>query len=706
LNLSGRIGWLPSWERSGAAFPSVDPSLPFNPLAQGRVWQSRVNSDSVNATSILSKNFVVDGLFAFTKHNVNVFAPEHECAGDFVGIPHACQPPYSLDTEIPIFNVTGWTLNGQSPARDYVDPQWQVEGNAGWTKGSHSIKFGADYINLHQNHYETQAQDFTFNGGSTSLSASGAATANNFNRFADFLLGLPSARSAQAMTPLIGEDASGASQIDNQFRPATLRNWNVGTYVRDQWQINQKITASLGLRWEYYSLPRRKDHGIEVYDFTVNRLLICDVGPNSPDCGITVEKNLFTPRVGVAYRPNELMVIRAGYSRNPQSNNPGRQQLPPSQAFPQTVIITQTAPNNFSSVGSLSEGSPVVPLLDLSSGIVPLPPGAGVNTFRDSYVRGKISSWNVSWQTALSPRMSLNVAYVANRQNGITRNENLNYGQLGGGAASQPFQSIGITSPMNVFSPLGKVKYDSLQVSLNRRLSEGIQFTAAYTFSKTIDWWAAAIPIPQYWDLNKGETGSPHKLNASLIYQLPFGAGRRWLNNGSVLGNVVGGWQVNSFLSYQSGTLVTVSSNTNVLNAPGVTTQFADKVKPGPVEIFGDAGPTAQYFDVSAFKSITEARFGNAGLGAFRGPSAPNLDMSFFRTFAVGRDRSLQLRAELFNVTNTPHFANPASNISNVVFNQDGTIRSLNGVGGITDVVRTGRQYDEREWRLGVRFGF
>ena len=98
-------------KRSGATFPSVDTSLPFNPLAQGRVWHSRVNSDSVNATSILSKNFVVDGLFAFTKHNVNVFAPEHECAGDFVGIPHACQPPYSLDTEIPIFNVTGWTLN-------------------------------------------------------------------------------------------------------------------------------------------------------------------------------------------------------------------------------------------------------------------------------------------------------------------------------------------------------------------------------------------------------------------------------------------------------------------------------------------------------------------------------------------------------------------------------------------------------------------
>ena len=57
---------------------------------------------------------------------------------------------------------------------------------------------------------------------------------------------------------------------------------------------------------------------------------------------------------------------------------------------------------------------------------------------------------------------------------------------------------------MNVFSPDGKVKYDSMQLSMNRRMSDGIQFTAAYTFAKTIDWWSTAIPIPEYWDLNKG----------------------------------------------------------------------------------------------------------------------------------------------------------------------------------------------------------
>ncbi len=325
-----------------------------------------------------------------------------------------------------------------------------------------------------------------------------------------------------------------------------------------------------------------------------------------------------------------------------------------------------------------------------------LPRGAGVNTYRDEFVRGKISSWNVSAQKALGTRMSATVVYVANRQNGMLRNRNLNYGPLGGANASLPFFPLGITSPMNVFSPDGKVKYDSLQLSMNRRLSDGVQFTGAYTFSKTIDWWrSSAIPLPEYWHLNKGETGGPHRLNASLMYELPFGAGKRWLNNEQVLSKIAAGWQVNTFFSYSSGTLVTVSGSTNPLNTPNVGTQFADKVKDGPVEIFGDVGPNAQYFDVSVYRPVPagQLRFGNSGQGEWRGPSAPNVDLSIFRNFRMGQTKTLQIRAEVFNVSNTPHFGNPSANISNVVFAADGTITNLGGVGGISSTDRTGRQY-------------
>src|SRR4029450_7050127 len=107
------------------------------------------------------------------------------------------------------------------------------------------------------------------------------------------------------------------------------------------------------------------------------------------------------------------------------------------------------------------------------------------------------------------------------------------------------------------------------------------------------------------------------------------------------------------------------------------------------------------YFDPTAFRPVTEVRFGSAGYNTLRGPGVANLDMSLFRTFAWGRSMNLQLRVEALNVTNTPHFANPASNIANLQLNPDGTVRNLNGFGVITSTNRLGRQYDEREWRLG-----
>ena len=111
---------------------------------------------------------------------------------------------------------------------------------------------------------------------------------------------------------------------------------------------------------------------------------------------------------------------------------------------------------------------------------------------------------------------------------------------------------------------------------------------------------------------------------------------------------------------------------------------------------------------MSAYRPVPagELRFGNSGHGSWRGPSAPNVDMSVFRVFRIGQSKTLQIRAEVFNISNTPHFSNPSANISNVVFAANGAITNLGGTGSITSTDRTGRQYDEREWRFGARFGF
>jgi hypothetical protein len=611
----------------------------------------------------------------------------------------------------------GWALVTPSQMRDYADNQTQFSGNVGWTKSTHNVKFGFDVQRNYLNHYETQVPVFTFNGGATALS--GGTSPNNFNQFADFLLGLPFSRNAQVMTPLL--DADGAKGPE---WPATVRGWASGLYIRDQWQMTRKMTASIGVRWEYYPFPTRTDRGLEMFDFTTNLLQVCGLGAANPQvCNIKVQKDLFTPRLGWAYRPTDDTVIRLGFSRNPQSDNAITRVGGIAQAFPQIIAITQAGPNTFTPVGSLSEGVPLVPELDLSSGVVRLPAGAGVTTLEGEFVRGTITSWNATVQKLLPHSLSVQVGYVANRQEDITRPINLNYGQIGGGAASQPFNQAGLanglrtTAAMTVFRPVGKVKYDSLQLSVTRRLINGFQFTSAYTYSRAIDWWAGNIAIPEYYHLNKATQGggsfqaaragtsTPHKVDASVIYQLPFGAQRRFLNSGGALAAVAGGWQLSSTFTAYSGAPFTVTSSATSLNAPG-NTQLADQVK-DKVEIYGGVGPTTPYFDVTAFKPVTEARFGSGSFNSLRGPGVRNMDLSVTRTLAMGTTRTLQVKIDVYNLFNRPTFANPGNlNVSNLQLNPDGTVRDLNGFGVINATQSSGREYSERYVRVGLRVGF
>ena len=697
--INGRFGYGTSYELGSPLLPSLTNGP--NPIQQGRIWDTTVHSHSIAITSVLSPTFVVDGVFGVTRTDVLTTPESPDCWGDLVGIKNSCQPPYSKSTAIPAITASTWTLTGGGQPRAYRDPQWGGSFNAGWTRGKHNIKFGGEQKRLMQNHYETQTPTFTFNGGRTALAP---ASPNNFNAFADFLLGDAYQRTAEAMTPMIGQTLT-PDQVD-QFRPATLRGWQYGLYVRDQFELTKKMSVSVGLRYEYYPLVRRADRGLEVFNFNTNLLEICGVAGIDPTCGVTVEKTLFTPRLGWAYRPSDSLVIRVGYSRNPENGNSATSQMPPSQSFPVTTILTETAANNYSAIGNLADGVTTVPIFDLSVGRVK--PNSGLTTYRGKFVRGKITSFNVSIQKVLPHNHSLTLGYVANRQNDMVRTQNQNYGKLGGGTASQPYNAIlGTTAAINVQTGNGHVQYDSFQANLVKRYSNGFQYTLAYTWSKTINWWAGTIPQPEFWALNKGISGgsTPHSFTSTFGYELPFGSGKRFLQHKNALSYLAGGWQLNGFLTARSGQPYSVSASNASLNAGNGTNQRADQVK-ADVQTLGGIGTVQPYFDVTAFRPVTDVRFGTAGFNTLTGPGMLNLDGSVFRRFSVGERMNFQLRVEALNLSNTPHFGNPSANISNLQLNSDGTIRNLNGVGVVTSSNRTGRQYDEREFRIGLRFAF
>ena len=710
LNLNGRFSYLPANENvAGLYGPAGE-----NPLALGTILDSNVSSAAISATNIVSSNFVIDGLFGFTRQHTYQEPPgKGTCWGDVVGIKNACQPPLQRDYSMPRIDIftPSWSSYGNgirvndntASVFDYLDPQWQWVMNAGWNKGVHNIKFGFDVHRLHMNHYEITAPSFTFSGGATALN--GGVAPNLFNGMADFLLGLPFQRNTALQNPLLDEDGGSNEQS------ATLRTWEYGVYIRDQFQLTRKLTVSAGVRWEYYPVPQHADRGVEIFDFTRNRLLLCGLGDVPVDCGIKVQKDLFTPRLGVAYRATDSLVFRAGYSRNPQNDNMigGRM-----RNFPVNVQINDSAigGNNFTPVGSFTDGYPLLPILNLES-VMEVPAGVNITTNEvGDYTRGVISTYNVSVQKVLPHSFTAQVGYVGNRQNDMVRNQNLNYSRIGGGNASLPYNQPGLaggfrtTAQVNVVRPLGKVHYDSLQVSINRRLNNGFAMTSAYTFAKATDWWAGGILIPEFWDLNKGtQSGNtPHKVDISATYELPFGPGRKFASNGGAVSHILSGWQVNSYFTAFSGTPFSISASNASLGAN--SGQRADQVK-DDVEILGGIGVDNPYFDPTAFKPVTEARFGTAGFNTLRGPGYANLDLSVFRTFSLKGRSNLQFRMEIFNLTNTAHFPNPSgTNVSQVTYRPDGSILALNGFGSITGTNNVGREYDERYMRLGVRFSF
>jgi hypothetical protein len=190
----------------------------------------------------------------------------------------------------------------------------------------------------------------------------------------------------------------------------------------------------------------------------------------------------------------------------------------------------------------------------------------------------------------------------------------------------------------------------------------------------------------------------PHNLHASLAAELPFGRGRRWAKRG-VNAAVLGGWQLNGIFSSYSGNPFTVTAAGTSLNAPG-SSQTADQIKP-EVKILGGAGPGQSFFDPLAYAPVTAVRFGNSGLNSLRGPGVVNLDAGLFREFSATERVKIQFRAESFNFTNTPHFNNPGTNVSNLRLNGNGSVSNLQGFSEITSA-----QDDERQFRFGLRISF
>ena len=266
-----------------------------------------------------------------------------------------------------------------------------------------------------------------------------------------------------------------------------------------------------------------------------------------------------------------------------------------------------------------------------------------------------------------------------------------------------------------MLNPYLHSRYDALQTQLIYRFAGGSNVTAAYTWSKTMDYadnedlggLAYPYPSPAIIQMNYAPSNfdRTHNLEISGVMALPFGKGEPFLKSGP--GSwILGGWLVNPVISAMSGFPFTVSASSN-LNANG-SGETADLIKPfkklggkpprtGATCALGD--PTCAYFDPTSFgapviSSAATAHYGNTKRNEFRGPGFFNMNLSIVRDFKLWESASLQVRGDALGFTNTPHFNNPGTSCP-ATGNPGGGVElacntSNNGFGIVTSVVQPG----------------
>ena len=591
LTFSGRLGWINHKFDSPPMFGDLG-GLPVSE-ASGKQGIGTGNTISITGSGsyLATPTFIIDMYTGGTiiKTSSLPYRTGENLGTDFLGL-RGTNGGGELYSGWPQFAVTSFSPIGSSGGNGtpFIDDNWQYQWttNATWTRGRHVIKFGGDIVRQALNRFETGSPSGTFNfvGGTTTLR--GGPSANAFNNYAAFALGLPSTVS-RSIIPF----------EDNFTRS---RNWQFSSFVKDQWQVSSKLTASLGVRWDYFPMGTRTTRGLERYDFDTNQMLICGNGPVPTDCGYDMGKGNISPRLGVAYRATDKLVIRGGFGINydPYPLAFVRNIL---GNYPSSINLSLTSPNAFSYASRLADGIPDIVVPDVSSGIISIPTNISARALDPEPKRGHVKSFNITVQKELGWGFAGQIAYVGTRQRNINQILDQNAGQVpGAGNNGRPlFLKYGRTVETARLTNVGWNNYDSLQSSLQRRLSKGVSLNMAYTYSKTFgiccDLLSDNPPVVQamdYFELAEARLNidRPHNFQTSIVAELPFGPDKPFLNStDGILSALVRGWQVNGLFSAYSGAPFSVSADGASLNMPG-STQQADQIK-ADVAILGNIGP-------------------------------------------------------------------------------------------------------------------
>jgi hypothetical protein len=694
-------------------------------------------SSGINWTHVFSSSLLNEfRLGAAHYNNVAQNSDYGTNASSAIGIPNINNSLFN--SGLVGISLGGFTspLVGYSASLPWVRAEANIDlvDNVTKTLRNHTFTFGFDMRRIRDDLLQTQTYSprgvYAFGASQSNCAGScllpngtttGATTPNSTtswaNDVASLLLDSPQAGST-------GRDFSGTFP--------TYRAWYFFYYAADRWQVNNKLTVDIGLRWEMYppglpAFPGQFSNFIP----SNNTLVVGGVGGNPNNGGLQNHLGYLAPRLGVAYRLTDKTVIRAGI---------GVSYTP----FEDNTYINNNYPTK-GNIGAVTGASSFTPAfyngsqLSFESGLpspVPVPvPANGIYSvaalgfngstedyFPTNYKNPHVIAWNFTVQQALPYHFTMDVAYVGNHGVSMGSDQNINASPVIAASNTSTVENSYLPyfphtgNITQFFVPVSSM-YNALQVKLDRRFSTGLGITTSLTYQKGMAYYNGGDDDGFYGFYLNGQYHRNWGLNdfnryitfvQSYVYQLPFGKGKAFLNSAPRAADmIIGGWQLEGILTVMTGTPFTVTYSSSYLNIAQSGNNTPVQVA-SSVNLLHGINTTSNggsaWFDPTAFaappcQSTTATagcttgapdqapgayqQIGNVGRNSMIGPGFFNVNLALSKTTQFTERVAMQLRLETVNTTNTPQFSNPnggccTSNNANFGF-VTGTVSSGSG---------------------------
>jgi hypothetical protein len=652
-----------NWARSSTAIVNPFPSLAGGTGTQGVNANAGWTYGKGRKTNLFRVNY---------NHNhvstTNLYSNSQDVAAA-AGIEGVSTNPF--DFGLPGINFTTFGgLTDPTPRRE-LDQTYTISDTLSWYRGKHNLRFGGDYRRILQSFRSAKNAEgtFVFTGLATSQFAGGTRQplGDTGYDFADFLLGLPQQTTLQ----------SGTNSYDFRANSFDL-------FAQDDWRLRPSLSLNLGLRYEYngpYTEAHNRIANLDVAPGFSGAVAVLPgrVGPFNgtfPASLIHPDRNNFSPRLGLAWRPLKGTVIRVGYGIN--YNLAQYATVIQNFAFQPPFAITATNVNSATNALTLQNGFPAA-----SNGTV-------TNNFAvdPNYRLPYVQIWNIDVQRQLPAGIVLNVGYN---------------GSKGTRLDTERAIQISNVQPFTYESSAGNSVFHAGSVRVRKRFAHGIGLSGTYTYSKSIDD-ASSIggggsvvaqnPFDIAADRGLSSFDQRHKFTGNWVVDLPFGENQRFATKGA-LSHILDGWQWSGNFTIASGLYFTprVLGNSVDINR-GVSGSLRANVTGEQVSLSNPT--TLEWFNTAAFcaPSLTSGAscvnssgtsFGDAGRNIIQGPGQVSLDMSLSKTITIKESRALELRLQAANVFNIVQFSGINTVVNSLTF---GEVTSAAATRRITMIAR------------------